>query len=265
MIDIQHLIDDVKCFEAIRELRWPDDVRWGVIMNSARILIIEDDVEINRLVAKYLNKEGFDTHSVYDGKEALSYISNQEYQLVILDLMLPQVDGQEVLRKIRAKKTIPVIILSAKDREMDKILGLGLGADDYMTKPFTIGELIARVKAQLRRYVDFNPDTAGASHQVLKHGDLELDTGTCEVTVGGHKKALTAKEFAILKLFLTYPTRIFTKSQIFEAVWQEESIADDNTVMVHISRLRTKIERDPSNPVHLQTVWGFGYKLGEED
>lgn len=228
-----------------------------------QILIIEDDVEINQLVAKYLNKEGFHTHSVHNGKEALSYISNHDYQLIILDLMLPKVDGQEVLRKIRERKTIPVIILSARDREIDKILGLGLGADDYMTKPFTIGELIARVKAQLRRYMDFNPDTAGAGPKVLKQGDLELNTGTYEVTVGGQKKLLTAKEFAILKLFLANPTRVFTKSQIFQAVWQEESMADDNTVMVHINRLRAKIERDPSNPVYLQTVWGFGYKLGE--
>ncbi|HEX3043956.1 MAG TPA: response regulator transcription factor [Bacillota bacterium] len=233
-------------------------------MNSARILIIEDDIEINQLVTKYLNKEGFDTDSVFNGREALSHISNQDYQLIILDLMLPKVDGQEVLRKIRETKTTPVIILSAKDREIDKILGLGLGADDYITKPFTIGELIARVKAQLRRYMEFNPDNSGFGSKVLKYGDLELDTGTYEVTVGGQKKPLTAKEFAILKLFLSNPTCVFSKSQIFQAVWQEESMSDDNTVMVHINRLRTKIERDPSNPVYLQTVWGFGYKLGEE-
>ncbi|KLU58955.1 sensory transduction protein regX3 [Peptococcaceae bacterium CEB3] len=232
-------------------------------MHSTHNLVIEDDIEINQLVAKYLQKEGFETNSVYDGREALSYIANQEYQLIILDLMLPKVDGQEVLRRIREKKTIPVIILSAKDTEMDKILGLGLGADDYMTKPFTIGELIARVKAQLRRYTDFNLNTNGAESKVLKHGDLELDTGTYEVTVDGLKKSLSAKEFAILKLFVSNPTRVFTKSQIFQAVWQEESLTDDNTVMVHISRLRTKIERDPSNPVYIQTVWGFGYKLGE--
>lgn len=232
-------------------------------MGPARILIVEDDVEINQLVAKYLSKEGYDTQSVYNGKDALSYLSSQEFQLIILDLMLPKVDGQEVLRKIREKKTIPVTILSAKDREMDKILGLGLGADDYLTKPFTIGELVARVKAQLRRYLDFNPESAGAGPKVLKHGDLELDTGTYEVTVGGVKKPLTAKEFAILKLFLANPTRVFTKSQIFQAVWREESMADDNTVMVHINRLRAKIEKDPSNPEYIQTVWGFGYKLGE--
>jgi DNA-binding response OmpR family regulator len=228
-----------------------------------KILVVEDDIEINQLVTKYLNKEGFETHSVYNGKDALLSISDQDYQLIILDLMLPKMDGQEVLRKIREKQTVPVIILSAKDREMDKILGLGLGADDYITKPFTIGELIARVKAQLRRYMDFNSDNTGDDSKVLKHGDLELNTGTFEVSVYGQKKSVTAKEFAILKLLLSNPTRVFTKSQMFETVWQEESMSDDNTIMVHINRLRAKIEKDSSNPVHIQTVWGFGYKLGE--
>lgn len=229
-----------------------------------KVLLVEDDIEINQLVSKYLGKEGFDIHSAYDGKEALAYIQNHEYQLVILDLMLPHIEGQEVLRKIRAKGTVPVIILSAKDSEVDKIWGLELGADDYMTKPFTIGELVARVKAQLRRYMDFKRDPAGTETGIIRHRELELNIHTFEVTVAGRKKSLTAKEFAILKLFLTHPTRVYTKSQIFESVWREESISDDNTVMVHINRLRAKIEKDPSNPVFIQTVWGFGYKLGEE-
>ncbi|CAI6084241.1 response regulator transcription factor [Cohnella sp. JJ-181] len=228
-----------------------------------RILLVEDDAEINGLVAKYVAKEGFEVDSAYDGDEALTRIRDREYQLVVLDLMLPRVDGQEVLRRIRAKGTIPVLILSARDGELDKILGLELGADDYMTKPFTIGELVARVKAQLRRYVDFNREAAGRDAGIIVHGDMILNADTFEVEAGGERKSLTAKEFAILKLFLTYPTRVFTKSQIFEAVWQETSLSDDNTVMVHINRLRAKIERDPSNPVYIQTVWGFGYKLGE--
>ncbi|MBB6730404.1 response regulator transcription factor [Cohnella zeiphila] len=232
-------------------------------MHPARILVAEDDAEINRLIAKYLNKEGYEVQSVYNGKDAMSRLAAQEYQLVILDLMLPKADGSEVLRKIREKKTTPVIILSAKDREIDKIAGLELGADDYVTKPFTIGELVARVKAQLRRYIDFTPNAAAAPPAVLKHGGLQLDTGTYEASVDGRKTPLTAKEFGILKLFLSHPTRVFTKAQIFQAVWQEDSLADDNTVMVHMNRLRAKIEIDPSNPVYLQTVWGFGYKLGE--
>lgn len=229
-------------------------------MDSARILIVEDDVEISQLVARYLDKEGFSTRCVYDGQEALASIAGHEYQMIILDLMLPKVDGLEVLRRIREKDTTPVIILSAKDREMDKIQGLGLGADDYIAKPFTIGELVARVKAQLRRSMGFRAD----EHRVLKHGGLELDTAACALTVDGRKTSLTAKEFAILALLLSNPTRVFTKSQIFQSVWKEESMADDNTVMVHINRLRAKIEKDPSNPAYIQTVWGFGYKLGEE-
>jgi DNA-binding response OmpR family regulator len=220
-------------------------------------------MEINRLVTRYLSKEGYRSDGVYNGKEALSYLSKYEYQLIILDLMLPKVDGQEVLRIVREKKTIPIIIVSARDSEMDKISSLELGADDYLTKPFTIGELIARVKAQLRRYMHFNFDVTENRTKVLKYGDLELNTGTYEITVSGQKKNVTAKEFAILKLFLENPTRVFTKSHIFQAVWGEESMGDYNTVMVHINRLRTKIEKDPSNPIYLQTVWGFGYKLGE--
>lgn len=235
-------------------------------MNPIRILVVEDDAEINLLVSTYLSKDGFDVDSVMDGQEAIERFSGHggfEYQLVVLDMMLPRAGGHEVLRTIRAKSTIPVIILSAKDCESDKIIGLDLGADDYLTKPFTIGELVARVKAQMRRYTIFNPSSESKNaKEMLAWGDLALDTATCEVTVAGEKKTLTAKEFAILKLFLSHPSRVFTKAQIFQAVWEEESISDDNTVMVHINRLRTKIEPDPSNPVFIQTVWGFGYKLG---
>jgi DNA-binding response OmpR family regulator len=178
--------------------------------------------------------------------------------------MLPKLDGQEVLREVRKMSTVPVIILSAKDRETDKILGLELGADDYITKPFTIGELTARVKAQLRRSTKWNADGYLADAKIIRRGDLELNMGTYEVNVAGVSKALTSKEFAILKLFMDNPSRVFTKAQIFENVWKEESLSDDNTVMVHINRLRSKIEENSSNPVYIQTVWGFGYKLGEQ-
>lgn len=233
-------------------------------MSSTRILVVEDDREINRLLTRYLEKEGYQTDSSYDGLQAQDLLINKSYQLVILDLMIPGVDGYGVLRFIRSKGNIPVIILSAKDQEPDKIIGLGLGADDYMTKPFTMGELVARVKAQLRRYMEFSSSAAGGAGKVLKHGDLQLDLATCEVVTGNERKILTAKEFSILELFMSNPTRVFTKSQIFKSVWQEESMADENTVMVHIRRLRTKIEKDPSNPRYIQTVWGFGYKLSED-
>jgi DNA-binding response OmpR family regulator len=226
------------------------------------ILVVEDDLEINQLITKYLQKEGFSTHSVLNGKDAVQYVSSNDYHLVVLDLMLPKIDGQEVLREIRKRSTMPVIILSAKDRETDKILGLELGADDYITKPFTIGELTARVKAQLRRSTKWNSDGALTDTKIIRHGELELNMGTYEVTVAGESKALTSKEFAILKLFMENPARVFTKKQIFENVWKEESLSDENTVMVHINRLRAKIEADPANPTYILTVWGFGYKLG---
>ena len=232
------------------------------------ILVIEDDFEINQLVAKYLEKEGFRVESTYNGEDAIQLLTTNEYQLVILDMMLPKVEGKEVLRKLREEQKIPVIILSAKDSEMDKIMGLNLGADDYIIKPFTIGELVARVKAQLRRFQNFNSSTTTTprvASNILHHGDLQLNNETYTVTVDGEVKKITSKEFAILKLFLSNPTRVFTKSQIFESVWQEESFTDDNTVMVHVNRLRAKIEKDPSKPKYIKTVWGFGYKLGEKE
>ena len=232
---------------------------------DAKILIVEDDHEINGLIAKYLQKEeGCHTTSAYDGQEAWDLFNADRYQLVVLDLMLPKLDGFEVLRRIREKGNVPVLILSAKNEEVNKILGLGLGADDYLTKPFTMGELIARIKAQLRRFLYMSGGQEAAEESnVLKHGALELNLDTYQVHLGGETKTLTAKEFEILKLFLKNPTRVFSKAQIFQAVWNSDFITDENTVMVHIRRLRTKIEADASNPQYIQTVWGIGYKLGE--
>jgi len=232
---------------------------------DANILIVEDDQEITDLVSKYLQKEGYRTRSASDGLEACEMFAADSYQLVLLDLMIPKFDGFEVLRRIREKGNVPVVILSAKNEETSKILGLGLGADDYLTKPFTMGELIARVKAQLRRflYMSGGPDTPEEAANVLKHGSLELNLDTYQVHIGDETKTLTAKEFEILKLFMKNPTRVFSKAQIFQVVWNSDFLTDENTVMVHIRRLRTKIESDPSNPQFIQTVWGIGYKLGE--
>lgn len=234
-------------------------------MEPIRILIVEDDREINRLIATTMEKEGYGVISAFTGWEAVSALDSAPYQLVILDLMLPGLDGYEVLRRIREKGNVPVLILSAKSDEVDKVLGLGLGADDYLTKPFSIAELVARVKAQLRRYLYLNEahDASREEPRVLRCRDLELNPATYEVRVGGQTKSLTAKEFELLKLFLANPGRVFTKQQIFRAVWREDYLSDENTVMVHIRRLRTKIEPDPSHPTYIQTVWGIGYKLGE--
>lgn len=235
----------------------------GVSTIASTILIVEDDRAIHEMMVTYLQQEGYETTSAYTGEEALNRIRQSPPQLLILDLMLPGVDGYEVLRRVRESHNIPVLILSAKGEEVDKIIGLGLGADDYVTKPFGLGELSARVKAMLRRYFYFNPNPQDHASSVLTHGELAINLHTYEVTSRIGKTMLTAKEFDILKLFLYHPSRVFTKSQIFQAVWKEDHLSDENTVMVHIRRLRTKIEPDPSNPEYIQTVWGIGYKLGE--
>lgn len=230
---------------------------------ASKILIVEDDREINDLLSAHLQQEGFETASVYSGEEALDQIKHACFQLIILDLMIPKIDGYEVLRRVRESQSIPVLILSAKGNEVDKMIGLGLGADDYLSKPFGLGELTARVKAMLRRFLYLNNNPKNQTLSVLTHGELAIHLHTYEVTVRTNRITLTAKEFDILKLFLSHPSRVFTKSQIFQAVWKDNYVSDENTVMVHIHRLRTKLEVNPSQPEYIQTVWGIGYKLGE--
>ncbi|ACL75514.1 response regulator transcription factor [Ruminiclostridium cellulolyticum] len=233
------------------------------MVEQIKILIVEDDREINRLIADNLVKEGYCAISTHDGAAAVEKLRADEFQLVILDIMLPKVGGYEVLQKIREKGNTPVLILSAKCEETDKIIGLGLGADDYLAKPFGIGELTARVKAQLRRYLNFSWETDKRT-QIIRHMNIEMNVDTYEVKVGDNSVTLTAKEFEILKLFLQNPRKVFTKNQLFKSIWGENYINDENTVMVHIRRLREKIEKDPSNPSYIQTIWGIGYKLVEE-
>lgn len=231
----------------------------GILM--ANILVVEDDREINNLLCEALKNEMYNTVQAYDGKEAL-FKYDKNINLVILDLMIPYVDGIEVLRQIREKSKIPVIILSAKDDECDRVVGLSMGADDYMVKPFSIKELIARVKAQLRRYTDYN-NTSDNDEDVFIHGDLKVDSINYKAYKNDTELNLRPKEFDILKLFLSNPNRVFTKEQIFQSVWKDEFISDDNTVMVHIKRLRNKIEDNTSEPRYIKTVWGIGYKLGD--
>lgn len=233
-------------------------------MNLSKLLIVEDDREIAQLIKTALEKEGYEVDHAEDGVIAWEKINHIHYDLILLDLMLPRMDGWEVLRRIRQEKNLPVLILSARTEETDQILGLGLGADDFITKPFRVGELIARVKSQLRRYLYLNSSIEEKETNTLIHQDLHLNRETYEVKVKGNIVPLTSKEFRILQLFMEYPNRVFSKAQIFNHVWEDDFYADENTVMVHIRRLRSKIEADSSNPVYIQTVWGIGYRLGKE-
>lgn len=228
-------------------------------MKKSKILIVEDDEEINNLIFHTLKKEGYAIVQFFDGRETVEKYNNS-FNLVILDLMLPYIDGIEVLRQIRTVNNAPVIILSAKDEETDRIIGLGMGADDYMVKPFSTRELVARVKAQLRRYVYYNEDK---HNSLLTYDKLKLDTSNYKVFKENKELNLTPIEFELLKFFLENPDRVFTKAQIFNNVWKNEYVNDDNTVMVHIKRLRNKIEDNPNDPKYIITVWGIGYKLGE--
>lgn len=231
-----------------------------------RLLLVEDDMSISDMVCSYLRMEGYEVDAAYDGDEALSRFRGGAYALVILDLMLPGTGGFEVLRSIRSDSYVPVLIMSAKDSDVDKALGLGHGADDYITKPFSMIELTARVKAALRRagYAARPADNQPAQepNRVRLPGLLvDLDNYTAEKN--GETIKLTAKEFQILKLFAAHPGRVFTKAQIYSSVWEEEYYGDENVINVHMRRLREKIEDDPSNPRYIKTLWGIGYKLGE--
>ncbi|AGX45043.1 response regulator transcription factor [Clostridium saccharobutylicum] len=229
-------------------------------MDISNILVVEDDREINNLIAEVLKKENYNVIQAFDGKEAIEKY-NENFQMVILDLMLPYVDGIEILRKIREKSNLPIIILSAKDEEVDRIVGLSMGADDYILKPFSIRELIARIKANLRRYVDYN--NTKIKNTILNYRDLKMDILNYKVLKQEKELNLTPKEFELLKLFISNPNRVFTKAQLFNSVWENEYLNDDNTVMVHIKRLRNKIEDNTNDYSYIQTVWGIGYKLGE--
>lgn len=231
-------------------------------MKKEQLLLVEDDRDLNHLVKEFLEKEGFNVTSVFDGQEAIKEISTTKYDLLILDIMIPIIDGLTVLKKLRSNSYIPVIILSAKDADTDKIIGLGLGADDYVTKPFNIDILLARIKAQLRRN-SYMEEYKLDNKKVFKHGKLHLNLENYKIYVDGQETNLTNKEFELLKLLMLNPNKVYTKSQIYQEVWREEYMQDESTVQVHIRRLRKKIEAAPANPVYIKTIWGIGYKLGE--
>lgn len=230
---------------------------------ASSILLVEDDHAIGEMIESYLTMEGFDIVHARDGEEALERFGQREYDLVLLDLMLPKLSGMDFLKEIREKSHVPVLIVSAKDGEVDKALGLGFGADDYITKPFSMIELTARVKAAIRRATAYVGSQPAQQSRIAKVHELELDLDHLSVTKNGEEIKLTAKELQILQLFMTNPKKVFTKQHIFNSVWNDAYYGDENVINVHMSRLREKIEDNPSEPQYIKTLWGIGYRLGE--
>lgn len=226
-----------------------------------KLLLIEDDLEISGMLKDYLKTENFDVICAENGEVACQKFDENTYGLVLLDLMIPIISGMDVMQYIRQKSTVPIIIISAKDTDSDKTLGLGLGADDYITKPFSVTEVLARIKSNIRRSTQYSTNMAQEKPLVI--GDLIMNPIDYTVIKKGIKIDLTAKEFAILKLFLKNPKKVYTKEQIYLLIWNDAYMGDENAVNVHMSRLRNKIEDNPRSPRYIVTVWGIGYKLGE--
>lgn len=229
-----------------------------------KILLVEDDTEISEMLKNFLMTENFEVVTAYDGKSACEKFFADEYSIVLLDLMIPKMSGMEVMKTIRASSTVPIMILSAKDTDSDKTLGLGLGADDYVTKPFSVTEVLARIKANIRRNTQYTV-AATIDDNIITKGELVLNTGDYSVMKNGEPIELTAKEFEILKLLMKNKKKVYTKEQIYSHIWKDAYLGDENAVNVHMSRLRNKIEDNPRNPKIVLTVWGIGYKLGDEE
>jgi DNA-binding response OmpR family regulator len=220
------------------------------------VLVVDDEPIVREVVVRYLQREGYETLEAGDGLRAQELLSKHEPSLVVLDLMLPGMDGLQLCRWIRARSDLPVIMLTARAEEADRIVGLELGADDYVTKPFSPRELAARVRTVLRR----SSSTAGPGERITD-GDLDLDAAAREVTKAGRLLRLTAREFDLLWFLASHPRRVFSREQLMDRVWGYEPAFDTGTVTVHVRRLREKIEDDPSKPRHLETVWGVGYRF----
>ena len=226
----------------------------------SKILIVEDEAAIADLEKDYLELSGFEVEVVNDGKTGLEKAMTTDYDLVILDLMLPGVDGFEICRQVRAEKNTPIIMVSAKKDDIDKIRGLGLGADDYMTKPFSPSELVARVKAHLARYERLI-GSAMEENKIIEIRGLKIDTTARRVWVNGEEKTFTTKEFDFLTFLASHPNHVYTKDELFSEIWDMESIGDIATVTVHIKKIREKIEFDTSKPQYIETIWGVGYRF----
>lgn len=237
-------------------------------MCTAKILVVDDDREIAGAIEIYLRNEGYDVVLAHDGFQALEAARREDISLIIMDIMMPRLDGVQATMKIREELNIPIIMLSAKSEDYDKITGLNVGADDYITKPFNPLELIARVKSQLRRYTMLGSAAGVNDDKVYRSGGLVVDDTAKTVTLDGEEIAVTPTEYGILKLLTENAGRVFSIEQIYEAVWKEEAYNPENTVAVHIRRIREKLEIDPKNPRYLKVVWGVGYKIekigGEE-
>jgi DNA-binding response OmpR family regulator len=231
-----------------------------VVIALKKILIVEDDLDIGELQQDYLEINGYDVELQTSGKEGLKRALNKEYDLLIIDVMLPEVDGFEICKQVRAVKNIPIIFVSAKKEDIDKIRGLGLGADDYIIKPFSPSELVARVKAHLARYERLIGNFDRTKKEIKIRG-LVIDELARKVYVNNQKVALTAKEFDLLLFLAKHPNRVFSKEDLFETIWGLDSSGDITTITVHIRKIRGKIEKDPSNPQFIETVWGAGYMI----
>jgi DNA-binding response OmpR family regulator len=233
----------------------------SMVEEKMNILIAEDEIDIRNLIKITLTEAGYTVFAANDGIEALALFNGNSINLAILDVMMPKLDGFNLLRKLRETSNIPVIFLTARSEEMDKVIGLGVGADDYMVKPFGVSELVARVAAQLRRQNEYS--VKFQNETTIKIGNLILDNESYVLYKDGEMIELNAKEYKLLYHFMTSPDKVFTKKQLYGAVWNDEYLYDDNTIMVHISHLRNKIEADSKNPKYIKTIRGIGYKFSK--
>lgn len=233
-------------------------------IEDSSILVVDDDYDIVNAIAALLSREGYTVYKAYNGLEAIDSLMQNDIQLILIDVMMPKLDGLSAMMKIRATKNIPIIVLSAKSEDSDKILGLSMGADDYITKPYNPMELVARVNSNLRRYLSLGAADSVQKENVVRIGGLVLDRDAKQLSVDGSPVKLTATEYKITELLMTNAGRIFSAEEIYSRVWNEDSYSIENTVMVHIRHIREKIEINPSEPRYLKVVWGIGYKVEKQ-
>ncbi|MFT9371812.1 response regulator transcription factor [Paenibacillus polymyxa] len=233
-------------------------------MHNGTILLVDDEPEIIKLMQIYLENEGYRLLMARDGLEALEQVNREQIDVMVLDVMMPNMDGIEACMKIRETEHFPIIMLSAKGQDMDKITGLSVGADDYVTKPFSPLELVARIKSQLRRVRKYTHSSSVLEHEMVLD-ELSINTITHEVTLAGESVKLTPREFAIVELLARHRGQVLSMEQIYEKVWKEQYLESNNTLMVHVRKIREKIETDPRKPKYLKTVWGIGYKMEKFD